>query len=311
MKHIIGTTDFQLHNSAISLGKFDGIHIGHQKLMHEICKEQNGLNPAVFTFDLRDIKINPIYTEEERIQKFKRLGIRTVVSYPFNEAVMKLEPREFIRNVLVGRMDAKKIVVGEDFHFGHNRKGDTALLRQCAGEFGFELISMKKLSYDGTVVSSTRIREELQNGRIDLVNEMLGEPYYIYGTVVHGRHIGKKIFHMPTINLLIPEHKLLPPFGVYASLTRIEGKTYEGVTNLGRKPTVEGENPVGAETYLFDTEEDLYGKQASVSLLSFQRKERRFPSLEALKEQIQRDTGQAREYFKTNKAKESVGLRNF
>lgn len=304
MKYIAENTEFKLYNSAVSLGKFDGIHIGHRLLINKIlsCKEQ-GYTSAVFTFHYHpynlfsEKEIDLIDTEEEKKKKFENMGLDVLVAYPFTEETASLEPEEFIESILIEKLDAKIIVVGSDYRFGHKRRGDVSLLRQKEKKYGYRLIVCDKLEQNGEVVSSSRIRSELKEGNMSLVNEMLGQPYCIMGEILHGRKLGRT-FGMPTINMLPPEHKLLPPNGVYASRTVIDGKTYEGVTNIGYKPTVGAELRRGVETYLFEMDSDVYGKTACVELYSFERGEKKFGSVEELKIQMQKDAVYAKEYFK-------------
>lgn len=302
MKYI-NDTKFQLKNSAVSLGKFDGLHMGHRRLFASIQKEQKqGLMGVVFSFLLppgsllRNKEVSLIYTEEEKKEILQGMGIDVLVSYPFDRLSLSMEPEDFIRDILVKKLDAKAIAVGSDFRFGHNRRGDVALLEAMAKECGYSLSVFEKVALEGEIISSTRIRRELQRGNMELSAKLLGEPYSIIGEVVHGRQLGRTI-GMPTINMALPEEKLLPPNGVYASLTEIDGLLYPGISNIGVKPTVGAEKKRLAETYLFDYNGDLYGKIAKVSLYAFERPERKFSSVEELKAQIEQDARFGREYF--------------
>ena len=165
-------------------------------------------------------------------------------------------------------------------------------------ELGFETVIIEKAQEDHRDISSTYIREELDRGNVRKANELLGTPYSIHGTVVHGNHIGGPLLGFPTANILPPPEKHLPMFGVYVSRTKVNGKLYGGVSNVGKKPTVGGDSPVGVETFLFDLDEDLYGKWIEVQLLDFIRPEMKFESLEKLKEQIERDKETSLYYFK-------------
>ena len=165
-------------------------------------------------------------------------------------------------------------------------------------ELGFETVIIEKAQEDHRDISSTYIREELDRGNVRKANELLGTPYSFHGTVVHGNHIGGPLLGFPTANILPPPEKHLPMFGVYVSRTKVDGKLYGGVSNVGKKPTVGGDSPVGVETFLFDLDEDLYGKWIEVQLLDFIRPEMKFESLEKLKEQIERDKETSLYYFK-------------
>lgn len=306
MEYIAGKTRFKLHNSAVSLGKFDGIHIGHQLLLNKIIDlKKEGFTSVVFSFlyhpgnlfSDKDIKL--IYTEEEKKKKLEENGLDVLVSYPFSLHTAKMEPEEFISNILIKQLDARVIVAGSDFRFGHDRRGDIELLRDNASKYGYELIVFQKASMHNQIVSSTTVRRELELGHMEAVNEMLGTPYSILGEVLHGRKLGKALLGIPTTNLIPEEGKLLPPNGVYASTIEAEGRVYKGITNIGFKPTVGGERKKGAETFLFGFDGDLYGKIIRVSMYNYARKEIKFSSLEDLSVQMQKDIDLVKElkYF--------------
>lgn len=202
-----------------------------------------------------------------------------------------MTPETFIREMLVERMDAKLICVGEDFHFGKERRGDVGMLSEYAVQYGYELCVFPKIKEDGEVISSTRIRRELARGRIEKANRLLGDPYFVRGEVVHGNALGRTI-GMPTANLLPGKQKLLPAYGVYATRVEVDGKIYGGVTNVGVKPTI-GADRANVETTLLHFDGDLYGKQIAVYFLEFLRPEQRFDSLEELKAQMSRDKAKA------------------
>lgn len=304
MDYICGKTKFQYHNSCVTLGKFDGLHRGHQLLLSYLAKyEKLGFTSVMFTFDYHpgnlfsEREIDLIYTEEEKKTLLTADGPQVLISYPFTKESASMEPEEFIKQVLVKQLDAKIIVVGTDYRFGSKRRGDVTMLQEYALEYGYEVIVCEKIMFDGQVISSTRIREELRNGKIEYVNEMLGHPYTIMGEVVTGRQLGRTI-DIPTVNLLPETHKLLPPNGVYASIVRFDGKCYQGVTNIGCKPTVESSGQIGVETHIFDYHGDLYGKYIEVELYAFERGECKFTSVDELKERMQKDIVFAKEYFK-------------
>ena len=297
MNIITGTTDFRLEDSAVSLGKFDGVHIGHQKLIRTIAQEPS-LHPVVFTFAPGSFAQAGILTQEEKRQKIAGLGVETLIEYPFTEAVKHMQPERFIQEVLVSRLGAKLVVVGDDYRFGYERAGNPHLLAQMAPDCGYELIVVPKVIMELEAVSSTRIRALLAEGRMESVTAMLGEPYSLSGKIIPGNHIGHTI-GTPTINIPPDPSKLLPPYGVYATTTTIGGELFYGITNLGVKPSVGLHNPPGAETFLFDVNRDFYGAEAEVHFLHLQRKERHFADLELLKAQISRDYTEAENYFQS------------
>lgn len=299
----INHTEFKLKDTVVSLGKFDGLHQGHRKLFEAIQKEQkNGLTGVVFSFllppgtFLENKEVNLIYTEEEKKALLEAMGMDVLVSYPFDRVSLSMEPENFVRDILVEKLDAKVIVVGSDFRFGHNRRGDVRLLEELSLKYGYQLQVFEKVTMEGDIVSSTRIRSELSKGNMELAARLLGEPYSITGEVVHGRKLGRTI-GMPTINMALPKEKLLPPNGVYASITEIDGKEYQGVTNIGVKPTVGAEDQRLAETYIFDYRGNLYGRVLKVSLYAYERPEKKFASVEELKQQMERDKEFGKGYF--------------
>lgn len=304
MKYIRNTVDFQIEeDTVISLGKFDGIHRGHELLMERLAeKKREGLKAAIFTFDIpprrnvQHVEAKVLTTNEEKMHIFEEMGIDYLIECPFTEEVMHMEPEDFIR-MLVERLHVKCIVAGEDFRFGHNRRGDYRMLQEYAGKFGYEALILKKMKEDARDISSTFVREEIAAGNIEKANHLLGYRYFVKGMVKHGNQIGRTI-GIPTINLIPPEEKLLPPFGVYVSEVVIGEERYQGVTNVGCKPTIEGNNPVGVETYLLDFHENVYDRIVTVEFISKIRAEHKFENIEALKEQMENDIAYAEAYFR-------------
>lgn len=296
MEIIKNTTEFQIEEpTAISLGKFDGLHQGHQLLVDRILKKKKeGLASLIFTFDFGE---RPVLTlKEERRELLRREHVDYLVECPFVPALSHMEPEDFVQEVLKKRLHAKYLAVGTDFRFGYQRKGDYHLLQKMSESCGFQVDVVEKACWQGREISSTFIREELEQGHMELVNQLLGYAYSVTGEVLHGRQIGRTL-GMPTTNLLPKEQKLLPPNGVYATRTVIAGEVFEGITNIGYKPTVGGETRKGVETYLFDLDRNLYGEIIQVQFYGYERPERKFPTLEALKAQIESDVAWGKEYF--------------
>lgn len=285
---------FHTRNTAIALGKFDGIHIGHQMLIDGLKQEQQkGLQALVFTFGdaptnvLQGTTQKQIYTYDERAYYFTTFGIDVLLEYPFTKEFSALTPVEFVERILVKRLGVKTIYIGEDFQFGKGRSGNVKLLTQMGETYGFVVHAIPKKTLHDNVVSSTLIREYLEND-LHLANELLGTPYFIYGEVVHGNHLGNTI-GFPTINQKVDSRKLVPNFGVYASCVTIDGVEYQAISNLGVKPTISGEHQLGLETHILDFDGDLYGRKLQTKLRSFIRPEQKFSDLEALKQQIEKD----------------------
>ena len=289
--------------SVITLGKFDGVHRGHQMLIQRMneLEAAYGWNTVVFTFDVSpQVKMGKgpgkmLMTNQERADFLEQMGIDILVECPFTKAVMNMSPEDFVREMLLQRLHAAAIVVGDDFHFGKNRAGNAAFLKEMGEKYGFlvEIAGKKKDEENGREISSSYVREEVNAGHMNKATKLLGYPFYIEGTIVHGRHLGTSI-GIPTINIVPAAEKLLPPNGVYFSRTILEnGKSYDSITNIGVKPTVDGSG-LTVESNLFDCNEDLYGQKAKVVLLHFHRPEMRFQSIEALKAQMQTDIRAAR-----------------
>lgn len=289
------TTEFDLKGrSAVAVGKFDGVHLGHQKLLNKIIEQKkNGCLAAVFTFGTSAASFfggeeKELTTAKEKRAVFEKMGIDVLIEFPLNERTAATEPVDFILRYLAGQMHAVYICAGTDVSFGKEGKGDDKLLRRYAGKCGYQVEMLDKIRAGGEEVSSTRIREFVKGGEMERAAAMLGSAYYLEGTVEHGRRLGRTI-GMPTANVIPPPEKLLPPNGVYYSRVHCMGKEYRSITNIGCKPTVSDENVMGAESYLYDFTGDIYGQDIKVELLSFRRPEMKFESVEALKKQMRAD----------------------
>lgn len=303
MEYINSIDAIQLHKpGVVTLGKFDGVHRGHQKIIHRVQEigRQEGYRSIVFTFDVSPQvqmgarKAQMLMTNRERREILHSMGVDLLVECPFTDQIRNMEAEDFVADVLLGRLGAKAIIVGADAHFGRGRRGNPDFLLKMGRQCGFGVEVIEKERDGGRDISSSYVREELAAGHMEKVNELLGYPYFISGCVVHGRHLGHDL-GFPTINQVPELGKMLPPRGVYISQTRIEGRLYRGVTNIGTKPTVKGKE-MGVETHLFDCSQNLYGKAATVQLLSFRRPEQKFSSREMLVQQLRRDIQDAREY---------------
>jgi len=306
MKYIARNTEFEFKNSAVTLGKFDGLHLGHRLLLNKVLEEKNqGYQAVMFTFFSHPVslftgkEVDLIYVEEEKKYLVEQMGFDVMISYPFTKETASMEAEDFIKEVLVEKLDAKIIVVGSDYCFGHKRKGNVDLLRSMADEYGYELIVFDKIKIEDQVVSSTYIREHLANGNMEKVTKFLGNPYTIIGEVQHGRRIGRTL-GFPTTNLIPTSMKLLPPSGVYVSITTIDGKKFKGLTNIGNNPTVGETKEKRVETFLFDYDEDLYGKTIEVALYAMERPEIKYDTIEELKEQMAKDIIFGKNYFEKN-----------
>ncbi len=286
--------------TALAMGKFDGIHLGHKKLLNMILdQKQDGLKATVFTFEPSPEEffvghtVRQLFTREEKRRAFEKMGIDILIEFPLTAATAATPPEDFVRNILVEDLKAVYIAAGTDVSFGDKGRGDQYLLRNMSKELGFELCLIDKVMLDGQEVSSTRVRNVVADGDMPMVKRLLGNDYSVSGIVEHGKHLGTTI-GVPTVNVLPTDNKLMPPFGVYKSTVIIDEKSYSGMTNIGRKPTVSDSNKVGVETYIYDFDEDVYGKYIEVRLLEFMRPEMKFDSVELLKAQIHSDIETAR-----------------
>ena len=266
MQYTTGTTQFALdQRSVVTLGKFDGMHKGHQKLLNrvlEIARERKCIS-VLFTFDVSPAAIlknggaGMLLTNEERREILEQSRLDRLIECPFEKSLMHVEAEDFVRDILVGKLRAAALVVGPDFRFGYQRKGSPQLLMELGARYGFTVEVLEKETYKGEEISSTRIREAVLLGQMEEAGQMLGFPYFFSGEIIHGRQLGRKL-GIPTTNLRADGRKLLPPFGVYITRNIIGDRDFGGITNIGTKPTVHGDF-VGVETHLFSCNLNLYG----------------------------------------------------
>lgn len=297
MDIITKTTDFYLREeTAAAIGKFDGVHVGHRRLLEEIlCQRKDGRKACVFTFDpppsvfFGKAEEKELSTREEKRRLFAALGVDILIEFPLNKETAAMLPQTFVTKILFGRMQAGFVAAGTDLSFGAGGAGDAALLKRMAAKCGVDVHIIEKVAVDGREVSSTRVREAVEAGDMPLTERLLGMPYLVVGTVRHGNRIGRTL-GMPTLNLLPPADKLLPPPGVYYSGVWLKGRYYKAISNIGYKPTIEEDiKQLGVETYLYDFDGDVYGEEIEVNLYEFKRPEKRFCSVEALRAQLQED----------------------
>jgi len=296
LKIIADTTQFIVEKeTAVAIGKFDGVHIGHRKLLQEILEQKKkGLAACVFTFDPPPAVLfgssdgKELTTKEEKRALFERMGVDILIEFPLTHETAAISPMDFAGRIVAHQMNARFVAAGKDLSFGAKGAGNAELLIAVGKEKGFRVKTIEKVCVDGIEVNSTHIRELLKKGDIQAVNQFLGTPYRVKGTVVHGNRIGRTI-GFPTVNLLPAENKLLPPNGVYRSEVLVKGKRYRALSNIGYKPTVTTERVLGVETYLYDFEEEIYDQTIEVCFHEYKRPEQQFESLEALKEQLKRD----------------------
>ncbi len=287
--------------TAVAMGIFDGVHAGHRSVVKEAVsfKETDFLSVA-FTFKNETVlkkgeKIKGILSDDIKAERLLRLGCDMVVSPDFNE-FKELSCEEFARDILVKRLNAGVVVCGEDFRFGKNAAGDYETLKELGGKLGFEVRVVKAYEVDGVVLSSTIVRELIKNGEIKKANSLLCENYQLELEVVHGVQLART-WNFPTINQIFPKNQIAVKFGVYCSKVLIDGAWYKGVTNVGVKPTVKNKGEVLCETFIMDYDGDLYGRTLRLELLEFIREEKKFNSLDELKEEIGKNKKFAQDFF--------------
>lgn len=292
--------------SAVTLGKFDGFHKGHMKLVNQVrqLSAEKDVTSIICSFDMRPLyerirsDARLLMTEEERERRLKD-SADYFVDCPFTKEFSMMEAEDFIEQILVGVFHAAYVVVGEDFCFGHGKRGNIHMLAEYAEQYDYELIVFEKERYEGRIISSTHVKEALTEGDMELAAKLLGYPYTFIGTVSHGKQIGRRI-GVPTLNIVPDKWKMIPPNGVYFNRVQIDGTWYNAIGNVGVKPTVTNSNQIGIECYLFDYEGDAYGKDIVVELYKFRRPEAKFDSIEEMKKAIEKDIEAGREYFKNN-----------
>lgn len=296
--------ELSLENTWLAVGTFDGVHRGHQAVLKRLVLQAHaqGATAAALTFHPHPAVIlrgrsGPYYltTVQERGERMLDLGVDAVIVHPFDHDVAALSAREFVQK-LRQRLNLRRLVVGPDFALGHNREGGVDYLSALGEELGYQLEVLPQVVESGEAISSSRIRQALQDGDVITAAEMLGRPHSMTGAVVPGDGRGRTI-GVPTANLDLPPDLLLPKSGVYACLATIDGKTCQAVTNIGVRPTFsDGQPPLPRlETHLLDFSEDLYGREVRVEFIRRLRDERRFESAAALVEQIHADIHAARQ----------------
>lgn len=289
------STEAACVKSAVAIGKFDGIHIGHRALLQCIInKKKENMRAVVFTFSpspeefFRGQLLPAIDTAQEKRDNFAKMGVDILIEYPLTKESAAISPQSFMEDILFNGLNAGYVVSGRDLSFGNKGAGNADMLQAFAAEKDFVYEMIDKVCIDGNEVSSTSVREAVVKGDMEKVCRMLGRRYCVGGEVVHGKALGRTI-QMPTINIIPAKEKLLPSSGVYATVTLIDGREYPGVTNIGVKPTVTDEKVVGVETHLFDFDENVYGKYVVTELVSYIRPEKRFASVEDMLTQIKAD----------------------
>lgn len=303
MREITDITTFTTQQpTVLTIGTFDGVHLGHQKIIERVVAtaRQEGLLATIFTFFphprmvvQHDKSLKLIHTLEEKKQLLQRLGVDLLVVQPFNEAFAQLTAEEFVSTILVQHLNVKKVIIGYDHRFGRNRTANINDMRLFGEKYGFAVEEISVQEVDEVSVSSTKIREALNKGDVITAEHYLGTPYSLTGTVVHGLKLGRTLGY-PTANIQVTEdYKLIPKDGVYAVYSYIDARKVYGMMSIGKNPTIEGKG-ASIEVYFFDFNGDLYDRELTIYFVKYLREERKFSSVALLKKQLQDDETTAR-----------------
>ncbi len=305
MKIFHGTDNANiLRSTVLTLGVFDGLHLGHQKIIQKVVSRAKAVKavPTVITFDphpravLYPENAPPLLqTLDQRLANFEILGIEQAIVIRFNREFAGQDAEVFLRDIVHERLQAKEVFLGKGFAFGKNRGGNIELLKKISEELGFYADEVPEITVRGQRISSSKIRELLACGKINFARRMLGRPYGVEGQIIHGDQRGRRI-GFPTANLK-PRNRVIPKYGVYATANLIDGKWRRSITNVGVRPTFDGDKEPSIESYIFDFDGDLYGDVLRVRFLHRIRDERKFGGIEELKAQIQKDSRRAINYF--------------
>ncbi len=297
----------QVRGCVLTIGNFDGVHLGHQEVLNGLKSKAKlfGLPSTVMTFEPQPQELFSGKNAPARLSRLReklvllaKYDIERLLCVRFDAKFSAMSAQDFIEQLLVKKLGVKFLVVGDDFRFGHNRVGDFEMLKRAGLEFGFEVISTQSLKVSKARVSSTLVRAKLAEGDIEQATKMLGHPFVISGRVRHGQKLGRTI-GFPTANIAL-DRKVSPVQGVFAVQVDLDGEIYQGVANIGQRPTVNGTR-IQLEIHLFDFQGDIYGKCLDTHVLHKIRTEIKFDSFELLKEQIKRDVIQAKAFFGLDK----------
>ena len=288
----------EIKNPIITVGTFDGVHLGHQKIIErlkKLAKNSHGetvlltFNPHPRKVLFNDQNLKLINTLEEKIIILEKFGLDHLVVHPFTKEFSKLSAREYVEELLVKKLNTNTLVIGYDHHFGYDRKGNIELLKKLQKEFNYQLEEITVHEIDEIKISSTKIRRAIENGKIKLVNEYSGNYYHFSGKIIKGNGIGKTI-NYPTANLeLISKDKILPANGVYAIKCNIENIILSGVMNIGNRPTIDNSSKISIECHIFNWDKEIYNQTLQITVIEKIRSEIKFPNLDELKNQIVKD----------------------
>ena len=316
MKIFHGTENANISRpTVLTLGVFDGLHLGHQRIMQTVVDRARAIGAVAtaITFDphpravLHPESAPPLLqTLDQRLANFAVLGIEQAIVIPFSLEFAAQPAEDFLSDIIRDRLHAKEVYLGKGFAFGKNRGGNIGLLREMSGKLGFIADEVDEVQIRGVRISSSKIRDLLADGSVNLARRMLGRPYGVEGVIIRGKRRGHTI-GFPTANLK-PHNRVIPRYGVYATATLIDGKWRKSITNIGVRPTFESDSEPSIESYIFDFDGDLYGDVLRVRFLYRIRDERKFNGIDELKAQIVKDTRRARNYFRHQGVKNMLAI---
>jgi len=299
LKTIYNTSNFISDSETyITIGTFDGVHFGHQKIIEKLVFEAQKAQKKslVLTFFPHprmvlqpDSDLKLINTIDEKIELLRQVGIDHLIIHPFTREFSRTTSLEFVRDLLVNKIGTTKLVIGYDHHFGRNREGSFEHLKEFGPIYGFEVEEISVQDVDNVNVSSTKVRKALEDGEVDLASNYLGYPFFIHGVVVHGQKNGRELGY-PTANLEIQNpYKLIPANGIYAVKVEVGGKLFRGMLNIGTRPTMELGGDISVEVHIFDFKESIYGQELTVSFIKRIRSEKKFETRDALIAEMEKD----------------------
>lgn len=288
-----GGNNFNMRNTCVAFGSFDGVHTGHRAVIEKLLDtSKQGLTSVILSFEYDETLLNEkkiLSTQAEKQYLLNKNGPEVMISYKIDEQNKHTSPERFIKEILVDKLGAKVIVAGTE-------DSNINVLRECAQKYGYTLAECDTVYADGEPVTSERIAKEFAEGNLEKANELLGHPYLIMGKVMHGKALGRTV-GMPTVNLGFSQYKQLPAYGVFGTLSEIDGKNVKGLTNIGQRPSVDNYNYVTIETFLLDYSGDLYDKTFTLEIHIYIRGVIKFNNLAEVKSQVNKDIESIRAYL--------------
>jgi len=291
--------DINLSKPVITIGNFDGVHLGHQKIFNEVKKSAKNNTSIVITFHPHPVKvINPerklklLTPFEEKIKLIEMIGIDLLICIDFTKNIASMSAENFVKEILFKKLNISQMIIGHNYRFGKNKEGNTGLLRRLGKKYGFKVKVIRSMKIKGETVSSSRIRKLLGWGKVYEASILLGRAYSIHGTVIKGTGIGRKVLNIPTANISTP-YEVVPKEGVYAVKVKIENTIYDGVANIGKNPTFGLKHP-SYEVHIFDFDDNILNKEIKIYFIERLRAEKKFSNPEMLKIQIHKDIKNAK-----------------